>query len=64
MKGEMEIEVLKDTTEATETAKARRRMGLCVMSAQEQEQYAYAPSEARNNDNPGYPCEDYGEARN
>lgn len=58
MKGDMEIEIIKDTTEADETRRARKRMALCVMSPREQEQYAYAPNESRNDDNPAYPTDD------
>lgn len=61
IKGEMEIEVIKDTTQADEVKKARRRMGLCVMSSAEQEIYGYDPNGAANSNNPAYPDEDYGE---
>ena len=60
MKGDMEIEVLKDTSDADSNAKARRRRALCVMDAGEQLRYAYDPEGAKANDNPAYPCEDYG----
>jgi hypothetical protein len=61
MKGDMEIEVLKDPSEAMSAAKARRREKLIVMSPEEQTRYCGDPAGATStNDAPGYPCEDYG----
>lgn len=57
MKGDMEVEVLKDTSEADQTRMARKRMQRMVMTADEQLQYACAPVTASLNDRPGYPCE-------
>jgi len=60
MKGDMEVEVLTDPSEAMANAKARRREKLIVMSAAEQDRYCEDPNGATStNDAPGYPCEDY-----
>jgi hypothetical protein len=60
MKGDMEVEVLKDPSEAMSNAKARRREKLIVMNAEEQARYRGDPTGATStNDAPGYPCEDY-----
>ncbi len=61
LKGEMDVEILKDTTDADNARVAKRRMGLCVMSASDQERFAYAPNESHLNENPAYPAgDDYG----
>jgi hypothetical protein len=64
MKSEMEVEVLKDPSEAMANAKARRREKLIVMNAEEQERFCGDPGGAAStNDAPGYPTDDYGEFR-
>lgn len=60
MKGDMEVEVLKDTSEADSSAKARRREKRIVMDAQEQARFCGDPNGGCLNDAPAYPCEDYG----
>ncbi len=50
-----ENEILTDTSEASDNARARQRMKKITMSADEQLQYKCAPNEARDNDNPGMP---------
>lgn len=59
--GELQIEVLKDTTDADMTRMAKKRERLCVMSPAEQERFAYGPNESHMNDCPAYPADsDYG----
>ena len=59
---EMKVEVLSTAElDADAAAKAKRRMDRCVMSGAEQELYVYNPEAARQNKNPGYPDEEYGE---
>ncbi len=61
MKGDMEVEVLKDTSEADSNAKARRREKRMVMDAAEQARYCGDPNGGNSlNDAPGYPQDDYG----
>jgi hypothetical protein len=61
LKGEMEVEVLKDTTDRDNAARARRRAERIVMSAGEAELYCEAPNQARGNDRPAYPDPMYGD---
>lgn len=58
MKGDMEVEVLK---EPSDLARAKRRMERIVMTADEAKLYACSPNAARDNVHPGYPDSDYGE---
>lgn len=58
MKGDMEIEIL---TEPSDAARARKRMARMTMTAEEQLLYKCAPNAARGNKHPAYPDEDYGE---
>jgi len=60
IKGEMDVEVIQDTTLADATRKARRREKLCVMDADQQERFAYDPNSSKLDDNPGFPADDYG----
>ena len=53
MKGDMEVEVLKDTTASDEAAKAKRRMGRIVQSQSEHETQCYDPN-SRATDKPAY----------
>jgi hypothetical protein len=59
MKGDMECEVLKDTSDADAMKQARKRMARICMTASEAQLYCEAPNAARGNDRPGYPDMDY-----
>ena len=52
MKGDMEVEVLK---EDVDTERYERRMKRIVMTKDEQELYAFCPERAKANKRPGYP---------
>ena len=61
MKGDMETQVLKDTTAADDAKCARKRYERIVMSAHEANLYCEAPNEASRNDRPAYPDPTYGD---
>jgi len=55
MKGEMEVEVLKDPSDAESLKKARRRQRLIESSAQEIESELFDNNGGRRNTRPGAP---------
>lgn len=62
MKGDMEVEVLKEPTDDRYSA----RMKKIVMTPEEQKLYVYCPNAARDNKRPGYPADDdsgYGDSQ-
>lgn len=61
MKGDMEVEVLKDTVDADDARRARKRYGRIVMNAHEASLYCEAPNAASRNDHPAYPDPTYGD---
>jgi hypothetical protein len=61
MKGDMEVEVLKDTTAADDAKRARKRYERIAMTAHEASLYCEAPNQANSNDRPGYPDPTYGD---
>ena len=58
LKGQMEVEVLKDTTEADGNKTAARRRKTMVMDAGEQLRYCDDANRARSDEHPGYPTEE------
>lgn len=60
MKGDMEVEVLYDSTDRDAARKAKRRMDLCVQPSQESLIAGYNPNEASRNDSNGFPDDTYG----
>jgi hypothetical protein len=54
MKGDMEVEVLNDTTQSDQLRRGRKRMDRIVGNAAEQELFCSNPVAARFNDRPGY----------
>lgn len=61
MKGDMEVEILNDTTQRDQLRRGRKRMERIVGNAAEQELSCSNPVAARGNDRPGYPCDpEYG----
>jgi len=57
LKGEMEVEVLKDSSAADSLAKARRRQALIMKDADERERCAFDPEGSRAQRHPGYSTE-------
>ena len=59
LKGAIEVEVLKDTSQADGLAKGRRRYATMVMDEKEQKLYCESPNAARSNEHPGFPDPTY-----
>lgn len=59
MKGDMEVEVFKDTSEADSRAKAKRRHALIEKSPAEMRDCVYDPEGAKDQTRPGYMRGDY-----
>jgi U3 small nucleolar RNA-associated protein 14 len=60
IKGELEIEILTDTTDRDAARKGRRRMENCVQTSQEEMIAGYNGNEASRNDHNGFRDDDYG----